>query len=562
MGEVYRARDTRLNRDVAVKVLPPAFAQDTDRLRRFEQEAKAMAALNHPNVVAVFDVGVDGDVPYVVSELLEGEPLSAAVLRGALPQRRATDLAVQIALGMAAAHQKGIVHRDLKPANIFVTADGRAKILDFGLAKLVEAHDPSALTDLPTTPQPGRGGAWPATHPGAVLGTAGYMSPEQVRGEVTDHRTDIFAFGAVCYEMLSGRRAFTGDSAVATMAAILNHDPPELPAGAITPSLERIVRRCLEKSPAQRFQSASDIAFALEAMSTSADSSAAIAVATPGRRRWRPVVLAAAVAGGAAIGASVARQMAKAPSGVVSFEAKTFDRLPITNARFMPDGQTIVYSAAPSGYTPVLFALSPNAEGPQPLGAPNAHLLSVSSKGELALIAGARHINQRLYSGTLARMTMGSSPRAVLEDVREADWSPDGTAMAVVRDLGNGRDRLEYPVGTVLHEASGYLSDPRVSPDGRLVAFFEHPWRFDDRGWVGVVDRAGQVTPLTGELFGLQGSAWTTDGSSVVFSGNASGGSVLQPMSVAASGLAPDSATARAAHSRMAGSSGRRNMSA
>ena len=232
------------------------------------------------------------------------------------------------------------------------------------------------------------------------------------------------------------------------------------------------------------------------------------------------------------------RQAAPAPSGVVSFEARTFDRLPITNARFMPDGKTIVYSATPSGSSPELFIINPTAEAPQPLGLSNAHLLSVSSGGELALIVAPRFLDQRLYAGTLARMTIGSSPRAISEDVREADWSPDGSAMAIVHDLGNMRDRLEFPAGTVLHEASGYLSNPRVSPDGSRVAFIEHQLRFDDRGWVKVVDRAGKVTTLAGELFGVQGLAWTTDGSSVVFSGNTSGSSMLQPMSVPASGRA------------------------
>jgi Tol biopolymer transport system component len=526
MGEVYRARDTRLGRDVAVKVLPPEFERDPDRLARFEQEAKAAAALNHPNIVSVFDVGVENHVPFVVSELLEGETLRTLIARGALPQRKATDLAVQLARAMAAAHQKGIVHRDLKPENVFVTSEGRAKILDFGLAKLAGPIDGRAgSSDGPTVA---------GTTPGTVMGTVGYMSPEQVRGEATDHRTDIFSFGAVFYEVLSGRRAFTRETSVETMSAILRDDPPETPPTAVPPPLDRIVRRCLEKSPAERFQSASDIAFALEAVGTSTVIQPA-PVDVPRFRRWRqPVALAAAVTAGVAAGAIAVRRPT-APAGVVGFEARTFDRRPITNARFMPDGQTIVYSAAPRGYVPDLFVINPNAEAPQPLGVARAHLLAVSSKGELAIIAEASHVDQRLYGGTLARMTIGSSPRAVAEGVREADWSPDGTAMAAIHDLGNGRDRLEYPLGTALHEVSGYLSDLRVSPDGSRVAFFEHHLRFDDRGWVKVVDRSGQVTTLTEEFWGLQGLAWTPDGSTVVFSGSASGGSMMQPLSVPAS---------------------------
>ena len=230
------------------------------------------------------------------------------------------------------------------------------------------------------------------------------------------------------------------------------------------------------------------------------------------------------------------QQAAPSRPNVVSFEARSFDRLPITNARFMPDGKTIVYSATASGSTPELFVVNPAAEAPQPLGQSNAHLLSISSKGELAVIVAPRFLDQRLYGGTLARMTIGSSPRAVAEDVREADWSPDGSTMAIVHDLGNVRDRLEFPAGTVLHEASGYLSNPRVSPDGSRVAFVEHHVRFDDRGWVKVVDRAGKVTTLTGELFAVQGLAWTPDGSTILFSGNTTASSMLQPMAVPASG--------------------------
>jgi len=534
MGEVYLARDTRLQRDVAVKVLPAAFAESAERLQRFEQEARATATLNHPNVMQVFDVGVDSGVPYVVLELLEGETLAAALSEGALAPRTATDLAGQIAQGLAAAHGKGIVHRDLKPENIFVTADGRAKILDFGLAKLIEAPGQNAaVTHVATTPPTG---------PGLVLGTAGYMAPEQVRGEPADHRADIFAFGAVFYEMLAGRPAFGGETTIERLTAILKEDPPALPAGAVPPHLDRVVHRCLEKSPSQRFQSAKDIAFALEAMSASTSASTPSGtpvVVPPATRRWRPLALGAAVLGGVAIGAVAMQQAAPKRSNVVSFEARSFDRLPITNARFMPDGRTIVYSATASGSPPELFVVNPTAEAPQPLGQSNAHLLSISSKGELAVIVAPRFLDQRLYGGTLARMTIVSSPRAVAEDVREADWSPDGSAMAIVRDLGNLRDRLEFPVGTVLHEASGYLSNPRVSPDGSRVAFVEHHLRFDDRGWVKVVDRAGKVTALTGELFAVQGLAWTPDGATILFSGNVEASSMLQPMAVPASGVEP-----------------------
>src|SRR5947209_524819 len=267
MGEVYRARDTRLGRDVAVKVLPSSFSDDEQRLHRFEQEACAAGALNHPNILAIHDVGKHDGSPYVVSELLEGETLRERMAGAALPQRKAIDYALQVARGLAAAHEKGIVHRDIKPDNIFITDDGRVKILDFGLAKLTSATDGTSQTEVPTRKV--------NTDPGTVMGTMGYMSPEQLKGQHIDHRSDIFSFGAILYEMLSGKRAFRGDSMAETMSAILREDPPDLSETnkTISPALERVVRHCLEKNPAERFHSARDLAFAIESLSGSAISS-------------------------------------------------------------------------------------------------------------------------------------------------------------------------------------------------------------------------------------------------------------------------------------------------
>jgi serine/threonine protein kinase/Flp pilus assembly protein TadD len=287
MGEVYRARDPRLGRDVAVKVLPAAFLEDPERLRRFEQEARAASALNHPNILTIHDVGHAASGPYVVSELLRGETLRAALSAGKLPPRRAVDYAVQIARGLAAAHENGIVHRDLKPDNLFVTKDGRIKILDFGLAKLTEAETPAgSATQAPT--------AAPATETGVVLGTLQYMSPEQARGKPADARSDIFSFGLVLYEMLTGRRPFARDSAADTVSAILHEDPADLSTHLdVPPGLERIVRHCLEKDPEHRFRSAHDLAFDLESLSQHAEPSAA---ATRSRARQRPLLLAAVAA--------------------------------------------------------------------------------------------------------------------------------------------------------------------------------------------------------------------------------------------------------------------------
>jgi serine/threonine protein kinase len=305
MGEVYRARDPRLGRDVAIKVLPSAFAADEERLRRFEQEARAAAALNHPNILAVHDIGEHDGAPYIVSELLEGETLrdrlrrsregstaSASSDQGPLPVRKAIEYAVGIAHGLAAAHDKGIVHRDLKPENVFIVSDGRVKILDFGLAKLTEREPAlSGVTAIPTTP--------PDTLPGVVLGTIGYMSPEQVRGLAADHRSDIFSFGTILYELLSGQRAFRGETSADTMTAILKDDPPDLPTAErkLPPALARIVDRCLEKTPAARFQSAEDLAFALDALSTQSGATESMigSVATPRAREKQAWALVAAL---------------------------------------------------------------------------------------------------------------------------------------------------------------------------------------------------------------------------------------------------------------------------
>lgn len=515
MGEVFRARDTRLQRDVAIKILPEALAADRDRRLRFEREAQAIAALNHPNILAIFDVG-DG---YIVTELLEGETLRARLAGGAVPARKAIEMASQMARGLAAAHDKGVVHRDLKPENVFVLADGQVKILDFGLARSV-------------APQAGASATVAAlTDPGSALGTVGYMAPEQVRGQAVDGRADLFALGAVLYEMLAGRRAFQRDTAAETMTAILKEDPPEITGSRpeLSPSLDRIVRHCLEKNPAERFQTARDVAFALEAFSgTHAGASGSGALATVGapRSRARWALTALLVAAALAAGAGLDRALRPVPAGTsIAFDAKTWDAQWIPNARFAPDGQTIVFSAATTGNIPRLFVIRPGAVVSQPIGDAATHLLSISSTGELAVLTNARLMWHRVFQGTLARMTMDGAARPWMEDVTEADWSPaDPSTLAIIR-LVQGKSQLEYPVGTVLYQKpNGYLSDLRVSPDGSRVAFFDHQIAGDDRGWVKVVGRAGNVATLAGEYWGEEGLAWAADGQSVLYSATDAGG--------------------------------------
>jgi eukaryotic-like serine/threonine-protein kinase len=510
MGEVYRALDARLGREVAIKVLPASFAADVDRLRRFEQEARATGALNHPNILAVYDIGSHQGAPYVVSELLEGETLRGRIGTAALPHRKAIDYAIQIARGLAAAHDKGIVHRDLKPDNVFVTRDGRVKILDFGLAKLAETGAAiEAETGLLGQPRP-------LTSAGTVMGTVGYMSPEQVRGLSVDHRSDIFSFGVVLYEMLTGQRAFRGDSAVETMNAILKEDPA--PIGdhgqPLPPALDRIVLHCLEKNPEERFQSARDVAFDLEMLSGHSSQFAATVVPSGGRRWLRAAAVAALVVAGAAALFLAGRSTARATSA--RFEPLTFRRGSVSYARFAPDGRTIVYAANFEGGPLEIYSTQPGSPESRSLEL-KADLQAVSRHGEMAVL-----LDRPGKDPLLARLPIGGgAPREVLENVRSADWAPDGESLAVVRTSG-GRDTIEFPIGRVLYRAHGWLSDVNVSPKGDRVAFFEHPIALDSRGNVVVVDLAGKNTTISTGWEDLFGAHWTPSGDEVWFS--ASGG--------------------------------------
>jgi len=503
MGEVYRARDTRLERDVAIQILPARLSGDPAALARFEREAKSVAALSHPSILAIFDVGTADGVSYAVMELLTGETLRARLADGPLPVRKALDYAIQIANGLGAAHQKGIVHRDLKPENLFLTNEGRGKILDFGLARQ------SGLTDTADANAPTVAGS---TEPGTVLGTVGYMSPEQVRGSSADARSDIFSFGAVLYEMLSGRRAFKGESAAETMTAILTKDPPELSEAnpSLPPAVERIVHHCLEKLPEQRFQSSYDVAFDLEALSTSSGKTPAL-VPRGTITSKRAVGAIALLAAGIGLGAIVER-VRKTPSPEApTYRRLTFDRGQMGAARFAPDGNTVVYSAAWRGEPTELFTTRLDSRESRPLGLGNATLLAVSSTSELATGHDCRGCQT-----TLSRVALsGGSPRDVVESVTWADWLPDGSGLAVVRRLENSQ-QVEFPVGKVLYETRGHITNVRVSPRGDWVAFMDHP-SGSDAGTVVAVDRSGARRTLSkwwGDMLGL---AWYPDGREVWF---------------------------------------------
>ncbi len=517
MGEVYKAHDSRLDREVAIKVLPADLSRDEDRLRRFEQEAKATSALNHPNILTVYDIGEYDGSPFIVSELLEGEELRQRLDEGPIPLRKVTEYAQQIVSGLSAAHEKGIVHRDLKPENIFITKDERVKILDFGLAKL---HAPE--TNIHGSEDATRRAI---TDPGVVMGTVGYMSPEQIRGQAVDYRSDIFSFGTILHEMITGKRAFQEETMAETMTAIIKQEPEELTVSKpdISPAMERIVRRCLEKKPERRFQSTSDLGFALESLSATTSSSRTslseiAAEPEPARRMGGPLfyglglllLVVGAVAG--VLGYGYFRRPA-----TQKYEQLTFRRGLITHARFSPDGQTIVYSAEWGGNPGEIFSARSGLNESKSLGLKDADLLSVSSTGELAILVKRQYLGQLTYKGTLARVPIiGGTPREILEDVQEADWSPDGKELAVVREV-NGKNRLEYPIGKLLYETPGYISYPRISPKGDRIAFMDHKVRWDNRGTVTTVDLAGKTTVMTEEFSGEEGLAWSASGDEIWF---------------------------------------------
>jgi eukaryotic-like serine/threonine-protein kinase len=513
MGEVFRARDERLDREVALKLIRPASSANPDHLRRFELEARAAAALNHPNIVAIYDIGVDEGTPYIVCELLQGQTLRKRLSEGALPVRLAVEYSLQIVEGLIAAHQRRIVHRDLKPENLFVTSDGRIKILDFGVAKLQPGPDESGRTveDLTTI-----------TRSGTVIGTVAYMAPEQLRGKVADHRSDIFSVGAILYEMLAGRRAFRGETEVDTITAVLREDPPDsdLEQAGIPLPFQQIVRHCLEKEPENRFQSARDLGFALETLSDPN-----LRPVRLRRKKSQTNILPWALAGifMVALLALVAKQIGQNKVATPTYERLTFDEGTLYSARFTPDFRSIVYGAAWRNGPLQLFSTVGGSLLTQPLDVTDASLLAISKKGELALTLHGVHMQHlKIEKGTLARAPLaGGSPREMLEDVAWADWGANGE-IAVVHHVG-GSDQIEYPIGYVLYRSNGWISHIRVSPKDDRIAFINHPSLWDDTGSVWVVDHAGSVRTLSPLYDSAVGLAWRSDGKEVWFTAADSG---------------------------------------
>ncbi|MDX1645060.1 MAG: protein kinase, partial [Thermoanaerobaculia bacterium] len=511
MGEVYEARDPELDRIVAIKVLPSDLADDPERVQRFEREARAVGRLNHPNLLAVYDVGRHAGTPYLVCELLEGETLAERLRQGPLAYRQAIDYAIQAAAGLAAAHHAGVVHRDLKPANLFVTSDGRVKILDFGLAKLVEPSE-GQPDDSPTLTA--------ATGQGAILGTVGYMSPEQAEGRAVDHRTDQFALGAVLYEMLTGQRPFTGDTSLEVLTAILRDEPKPLASSVPgTPApLRWIVERCLSKDPAQRYESTRDLERELATVGerSSELSSDIEAPNTPPAGRLHPsrLVLALLLAVAGLIAAfSIGRRTVEPPE--LSFEQITFRRGTVGAARFDPDGESVVYSAAWEGEPERLYLKRSGSLDPLPVGPAGSRLLSVSDDGELLFLTERRALGPFLEAGTLARMSVAGAPRRVDDDVSDAVWTSDGRLLALVRER-SGEAVLEYPPGEVRHSTPGMFWHLDASPDGERIAFVDVSARGHNQGVITVLERHGERTVLTRSGW-EQGLAWSPRGDEIWF---------------------------------------------
>jgi serine/threonine protein kinase len=520
MGEVYRAKDSRLGREIAVKVLPAAISTDGERRQRFEQEARSASALNHPNILTVYDIGEADGALYIAMELVEGKTLRELVASGEpLPTKRLLDLAVQVAEGLAKAHAAGIVHRDLKPENLMVSKDGYVKILDFGLAKLTETvtQDASVLPTAIAAP----------TQPGTVMGTAGYMSPEQASGQTVDYRSDQFSLGAILYEMATGKRAFQRKTGAETLVAIIKEEPdPISQAAPKAPAPVRwIVERLLAKDPEERYASTKDLARDLKSVRdhlTETSVSGALEAVEPakgGRRGW---LLPAALAflGGAALALLAARTLDFSDSPLPRFQRLTFRRGTIISSRFAPDGKSVLYGATWDGGPVEIFSTRPESPESRSLGFPSANLLSVSRGGELAISLNWHHSIGWESSGTLARVPLsGGAPRELMEAVDDADWSPDGQQLAVIHRVGD-RARLEYPIGTVLEESSGWLSHPRLSPDGRTIAYLEHPERGDNAGQLVLLDVAGRKKTMGPVFGGFTSFAWISPDRLIAGGGN------------------------------------------
>ncbi len=533
MGEVFRGRDSRLNREVAIKILPAELSSNPDRLRRFEQEAHAASSLNHPNIITIYDIGSFDTRSYIAMELVDGKTLREMLQAGPLPARKGVQIATQLAEGLSKAHEAGIVHRDLKPENIMITKDGYVKILDFGLAKLFQPAG-DQVSALPTSAQ---------TDAGLVLGTVGYMSPEQAAGTGVDFRSDQFSFGAILYEMATGKRAFQRKTAVETMAAIIQEDPEPVASANlhIPPPVKWILERCLEKNAVERYASTKDLARELQSIrdhfseiASSSETAAALPVPPVAKRRrlhkfFDATAIALILVLGAALVYFVSRPSKPVEKTVLGYHRLTYRRGPIQSARFTPDGQTIIYGGSFSGAGSELYQTRPDRAESRSLGIQNADVVSISRTGEMLILMPR---DKRILSQV---PLTGGSPRELAEQIYGADWTPDGKDMAISRGA-SGKFYLEFPPGEILYESTRRIDRIRFSGAGDAIAFIEHNPN-SSNGSVIVIDKNGKKIAESGQLF-PGGISWGPQEKEVWFttlSQDAGGGDELYALDLSGS---------------------------